>query len=151
VRAGFLSGAPPCCDGASHRCHGPGKPSGHPRILSLLAWTGEDDHVERIVSPYSKGSHRLLAYAEADRVLGVIDIETGPDERGIIRHIAVTPSAQGRGIGLLMVEGAAAHVRQVCGQQTQHRDPRPGSSFPTPWTACVGRWLERRVHRGRGR
>lgn len=82
-------------------------------ILSVLVWTGELDQLERIVSTYLTGP-RLLAFEEGGRILGLIGIELDSDRRGIIRHIAVDPSAQGsRGKGLGR------------GRFSPLRDPRP--------------------------
>lgn len=77
-------------------------------VLSLLAWTGRAAHLERIVANYTAGPSRLLACVEDGCVTGVIGIETEAAGRVVIRHIAVMPPARGRGVGRMLIDGAAA-------------------------------------------
>jgi ribosomal protein S18 acetylase RimI-like enzyme len=74
-------------------------------LLSVLAWTGEPGHIDRIISAYVTGL-RLFGMERGSRLEGVIGIEVVHKGEGVIRHIAVEPAARRSGIGRAMVDEA---------------------------------------------
>ena len=74
-------------------------------VLSALAWTGEPDHIDRIVGTYATGP-RLFGFEARGRIVGVIGIENVHKGDGVICHIAVEPAARRSGVGRAMVDEA---------------------------------------------
>ena len=74
-------------------------------LLSLLAWTGESGHLDRIVATYANGP-RLFAFEKDGRPVGILGVEGNDEGRGVIRHIAVSPTVRRSGVGRAMIDEA---------------------------------------------
>jgi ribosomal protein S18 acetylase RimI-like enzyme len=82
-------------------------------LLALLAWKGEPEDVDRIVSIYSTGP-RLFAAERDGRVVGLIGIEIATNGGGVIRHIVTSQDARSTGVGRTMVDEAMHSLNLEC-------------------------------------
>lgn len=82
------------------------------RLLSISSKSDSEDTVRQLLNEYLLSGTKKLLFKVTfeDQILGIIGVEQLEHHRFFIRHIAVEPDIQWKGVGKFMIERLPKHL-----------------------------------------